>query len=119
MGTLECQRAVVMGLDHPSGLAEGPLRPDLHAGMDAQMNKWKDRRRQKSGVMIRAAGTMCWKHGDGKHTIIGNTAQLRLGLFVVDRFKAQLDLHVAKSTENLRVDRSPGPGTYRVVTALT
>lgn len=61
------KRAVVMGLDHPSGLAEGPLRPDLHAGMDAQMNKWKDRWRQKSGVMIRAAGTMCWKHGDGKH----------------------------------------------------
>lgn len=55
------QGAVVMGPDHPSALAGSPLRPRLHAGMDAQMNKWKDRRRQKSSVIIRAAGTLRWK----------------------------------------------------------
>lgn len=79
------QRAVVMGPDHPSGLAESPLRPGLHAGMDARMNKWSDRRRQKSSGIIRAAGTVCWKHLDGKR-YHWQHQQLGLGLFVVELF---------------------------------
>lgn len=77
------QRAVVMGPDHPSGLAESPLRPGVHAGMDARMNKWKDRRRQKSSVIVH--GTMCWKHLDGKR-YHRQHQQLGLGLFVVELF---------------------------------
>lgn len=63
MGTSESRGD---GPDHPPGLAESPLRPGLHAGLDAQMNKRKDRQRQKSSVIIHTAGTMCWKHLEGK-----------------------------------------------------
>lgn len=57
-------RAAVIGLDHPSGLAErlGWLDCGLAGGLDARMNEWRDRDREKSSVMIQMDGTMCRKH---------------------------------------------------------
>lgn len=108
----------LVGTSESSGDGSGPpittgWEP-AQAGMDAQMNKWKDRRRQKSSVIIRAAGTMCWKHLDGKryhrqHQQLGwwSSSTRLCWSFMWPR------------PLNLRVDGRPGPQTCRVVTALT
>lgn len=58
------QRAVVMGLDHPSGLAGSPLRPSCarFAWWNGCTDRLIGQTETEVGVMINAVGTICWKH---------------------------------------------------------